>query len=360
MSLLITAEQRMLQDALEQLLSRHDPAAAEEAAERLWRQLSDELGVTGLYVPEEFGGAGGTFTDLAAVMEAMGRTLYSGPYLSSAVLAVHALLLSEDTAAQRAHLPDLARGHRLGSVIAPDLCSVDGRISAQAEGDRALLTGSASSVLDGVGADLLIVVAEMGDELSLFAVDASATGMTRVPLTSLDLRRSTAEVTFDGTPARQVGPPGAAAEIMPRLLQIASFAIAAEQVGGADRCLADAGEYAKVRYQFGRPIGSFQAVKHTCADMYQHVRSGHVAVRHAARCLDTGSPESAIAAAMAKAYCTEAYIACAAANLQIHGGMGFTWEENCHLHYRRARASAVLAGAPSRHRQWLADQLLTG
>ncbi|TDD52808.1 acyl-CoA dehydrogenase family protein [Saccharopolyspora elongata] len=355
MSLLITAEQRMLQDGLEQLLTRHAPP---DSGAELWHQLADELGVVGLCIPEEFGGAGGTFTDLAVVMEAMGRTLYPGPYLSSAVLAVHALLLSEDVAAQGDHLPNLARGRLLGTVIAEDLCEIDGRILATSNSGRVTLSGTASSVLDGLSADLLFVVAEDGEQQSLFSVDPSTAGTTRIPLTSLDLRRDAARVTFAEAPAQRIGPPGAAAEIVPRLRQIASLAIAAEQVGGASRCLDDACEYAKVRYQFGRPIGSFQAVKHACADMYQHVRSGHVAVRHAARCLDAGSPESPSAIAMAKVYCAEAYIACAAANLQIHGGMGFTWEENCHLHYRRARASAMWAGAPDRHRQWLADQLL--
>ncbi|MEU6264609.1 acyl-CoA dehydrogenase family protein [Saccharopolyspora shandongensis] len=360
MNLLITAEQQILQDSLEQLFSRYAPLTSDKTGEGLWQQLADELGVVGLCAPEQFGGGGGTFADLAVVMEAMGRCLYSGPYLSSAVLAVHTLLLAEDVAVQCDHLRDLASGHRIGAVIAQDLSDVAERISATSVGGGITLSGTASSVFDGGHAELLLVFAEEGDQQSLFLVDASAAGVTRMALTSLDLRRSAGEVVFRETPARRIGNPGSAAEIVPRLRQIASLAIAAEQVGGASRCLDDAREYASVRYQFGRPIGSFQAVQHACADMYQRVRSGHVAVRHAARCLDAGSPESATAAAMAKIYCAEAYLHCAAANLQIHGGMGFTWEEGCHLHYRRARASAMWAGGPDRHRQWLADHLLAG
>ena len=224
--------------------------------------------------------------------------------------------------------------------------------------DAATISGTATGVIDGADADLLIVAADAPHGPTLFTVDGPIAGLRRDPLVSIDLDRPMAELVLAGVPARPLGTVGGATPVLAALADVAQLALAAEQAGGARRCLGDAVAHATVRYQFGRPIGSFQAIKHACAEMYQRARSGHVAVRHAADRLDRGAADAGSAVALATTYCSDAYVACAQTNLQVHGGMGFTTEVDCHRHYRRARGSAALFGTPAQHRQRLADLLL--
>jgi len=214
--------------------------------------------------------------------------------------------------------------------------------------------------LDGHIASLILVVAQTGGGPSLFAVDGSASGLTRRKLETLDMTRKVAALEFAGTPARLIADEGAAAGILERTLWLAAIALAAEQVGAAQKCLDMSVEYAKLRVQFGRPIGSFQAIKHKCADMLLEVESARSAAYYAAWAAADGSDELPLLASLAKAYCSDAFANAATENIQIHGGIGFTWEHDAHLYYRRAKSTEQFLGSPSEHRDRLAQRLLDG
>ena len=207
-------------------------------------------------------------------------------------------------------------------------------------------------------ADLILVVAQADAGPSLFAVRGDAEGLTRRPLTTLDMTRKQAALTLDGVPAALVGTEGGAADVVTRTLRLAVVALAAEQVGGAQRCLDMSVEYAKIRMQFGRPIGSFQAIKHMCADMLLEVESARSAAYYAAWAAQDESDELPLVSSMAKAYCSEAYFRAAADNIQIHGGIGFTWEHDAHLYYRRAKSTELMLGTPGEHREIAAGYLI--
>jgi alkylation response protein AidB-like acyl-CoA dehydrogenase len=193
--------------------------------------------------------------------------------------------------------------------------------------------------------------------VSLFAVEGDASGLTRTPLSTMDQTRKQARLEFSGTPARLIGGEGAAAGALARTLDLAAVALAAEQVGGAQRCLDMSVEYAKTRIQFGRPIGSFQAIKHKCADMLLEVESAKSAAYYAGWAAAEDSDELPVVASLAKSYCSEAYFHAAAENIQIHGGIGFTWEHDAHLYFKRAKSSELLLGDPSYHRELLAQRI---
>ncbi|MBW2419162.1 MAG: acyl-CoA/acyl-ACP dehydrogenase [Deltaproteobacteria bacterium] len=326
-----------------------------------WQRMAEELGLTSLIVPEAHDGAGFGMVELAIVMEEMGRVLLCSPFLSSAVLATSALVLAADEAAQAELLPRLACGELRATLAfsetpAPwELSAIEMRAAAAAEGFT--LDGEKTFVLDGLSAELILVVARVGEETTLFRVEADAPGLTREALPPFDPTRKLARLSFDGTPAQRIAS-GDASEGIERALERGVAALAAEQVGGAQRCLDMAIEYAKTRIQFGRPIGSYQAIKHQCADLLVDVELAKSAAYNAAYNADFAAEESdesaGIAAAMAKSFCSEAYWRIAKRNLQIHGGMGFTWEHPAHLYLKRAKGSQLLLGAPGRHRARLA------
>jgi alkylation response protein AidB-like acyl-CoA dehydrogenase len=213
-------------------------------------------------------------------------------------------------------------------------------------------------VLDGHTAGLFLVAAATGAGPSLFAVQGGAAGLTRRPLETLDRTRKLARVELTSAEAVLVGTEGGAAATLTRALQVAAAALAAEQVGGAQRCLDMSVEYAKLRMQFGRPIGGFQAIKHMCADMLLEVESARSAAYYAAWAAAEDSDELPLVSSLAKAYCSEAYFRTAADNIQIHGGIGFTWEHDAHLYYRRAKSSELMLGTPSEHREIAATYLI--
>jgi alkylation response protein AidB-like acyl-CoA dehydrogenase len=329
---------------------------------KVWQQLAQQLGVTGLTVPEKFGGLGYGAVEQAIVLEEMGRALLCAPYLSTAVLAVQALLASGDAAAQEQFLPGIADGSTIATLAVPE---DDGRWSTGAlatraakSGDGWALDGTKSYVLDGHTAGLLLVAAATGAGPSLFAVQGGAAGLTRRPLETLDRTRKLARVELTSAEAVLVGTEGGAAATLTRALQVAAAALAAEQVGGAQRCLDMSVEYAKLRMQFGRPIGGFQAIKHMCADMLLEVESARSAAYYAAWAAAEDSDELPLVSSLAKAYCSEAYFRTAADNIQIHGGIGFTWEHDAHLYYRRAKSSELMLGTPSEHREIAATYLI--
>jgi alkylation response protein AidB-like acyl-CoA dehydrogenase len=328
---------------------RFDPA--------VWAQLADQLRLPGLAIPEQYGGDGFGLVELGVVMEEMGRALLCAPYFSTAVLAVQALLLADDQDACARYLPDIAAGRVTATLAVTEReGSWDpARVATEAreQAGRWVLTGRKTFVLDGTTADLVLVVARTAAGPALFAVDRA--DLRRRPMTTLDGTRAQAVVDLDAAPAVLVGQPGAASRIVSGVLDVASVALAAEQSGGARKCLEDSAEYARTRYQFGRPIGSFQAVKHTCADMLADVELAEATAREAARLHDT--PGFPAAAAAAHVYCSRAYLSVAMENIQVHGGIGFTWEHPAHLYFRRAKSSQLLLGGPAAYHERLLDRL---
>jgi len=292
----------------------------------------------------------------------MGAVLMCAPYLASAVLAAWALLASGDEAAQADLLPGIASGETIATVAVPEddgsWAPGEFRATARRSGEDYLLDGRKSFVLDGMIADLILVTASSEDGPALFAVGGDAPGLSRQAMQTLDMTRKQAALTLSGTPGRLVGRPGAAAEIVAQAIRGGVLALAAEQVGGAQRCLDMAVGYAKVRHQFGRAIGSFQAIKHMCADMLLEVESARSAAYRAAWSAADGAADLPLVASLAKAYCSEAYFHVAASNIQVHGGIGFTWEHDAHLYYRRARSAEVMLGTPASHREVVAGLLL--
>ena len=336
-----------------------DTEAGYDAA--VWTQMAEQMGLQGLVIPEEFGGSGYSFVELIVVLEEMGRSLLCAPYFSTVVLAANTLIHSGDDAAKADLLPGIASGETIATLA---FTEPNGRwdeagieATATAAGDGWTIDGTKMFVLDGHTADLVLVAARTGAGVSLFAVEGGADGLTRTPLATMDQTRKQAKLEFAGTPARLVGTDGGGWAVLERVLDLAAVALAAEQVGGAQMCLDMSVEYAKVRVQFGRPIGSFQAIKHKCADMLLEVESAKSAAYYAGWCAAELNDELPAVASLAKAYCSEAYFHAAAENIQIHGGIGFTWEHPAHLYFKRAKSSELLFGDPSYHRELLAQRI---
>jgi len=327
----------------------------------VWEQLSGQLSLPGLAIPEEYGGAGFGYVELAVVFEEMGRALFCGPYFSTVALAANALLTVDDEAARKELLPGIARGETIATLAVTEHDGAWREASiattAQSADGSWQLSGSKEFVIDGHVADLLLVVAKTSSGVSLFAVDHSAAGLERELVHTLDETRKLARVQLTDTPARLIGAEGDAWPVVERVLDLASVALALESVGGAQRCLDSAVEYAKVRVQFGRAIGSFQAVKHRCANMLVDVEGAKSAAYYAAWCAAELNDELTVSASLAKAYCTEVYANVTADNIQVHGGIGFTWEHPAHLYLKRAKSSELLLGDPATHRDRLGAHL---
>ncbi len=327
----------------------------------VWSQMANELGLQSLVIPEEYGGQGFTYVELTVVLEEMGRALLAAPFYSTVVLATNAILHSGDEAAKKELLPGIASGETIATLALTepngkwDLSGVEA--TATRDGDSWTIDGTKMFVLDGHVADLIVVAARTGEGLSLFSVAGDAAGLTRTPLATMDQTRKQAKLEFAGVPATLIGTDGGADEVLGRVLDLAVVALAAEQVGGAQKVLDMSVEYAKDRVQFGRPIGSFQAIKHKCADMLLEVESAKSAAYYAAWCAAELNDELPEVACLAKAYCSEAYFHSAAENIQIHGGIGFTWEHPAHLYFKRAKSSELLFGDPTYHRELLAQRL---
>ena len=343
--------------------TRYDPA--------VWAQLTEQLRLPGLAIPEEYGGDGFGPVELGVVLEEMGRALLCAPYFATVVLAAQALLASGDTDACARHLPGIAAGGATATLAVAesngswDPALISARAVRDGEGGEAgeggeggwRLTGRKSFVIDGTTADLVLVVARTVAGPTLFAVDGTAPGLAAESMETLDATRAMARLTLDAVPATLVGADGAGGRIMAKVLDFASVALAAEQSGGARRCLETAAEYARTRHQFGRPIGSFQAVKHKCADMLVQVELAEAASREAARLAAEGSADFPVAAGVAHVACSRAYMFTAMENIQVHGGIGFTWEHPAHLYFRRAKSSQLLFGGPAVYHERLLDRL---
>lgn len=312
--------------------------------EHAWSLLCEQVGIAGLAIPESYQGAGAGAAELAVVAAELGRELTPSCLLGSAVLGTQALLESGDEAACSRLLPALAEGT---SVAALAWVDTDGRWdpdTAACVADGEVLNGTAHYVLDGDTADVLLVVARIGEELGLFEVDPTASGVQRVHTPTMDTTRRLATVTLNSVQANRVGE----ADFRPALRRIRDLGcaiLAAEQAGAASRALEITVAYTKEREQFGRPIGSFQALKHRMADMYLLAETAHSAALAA---VEFTEDRSRLAAA-AKAYCSEALSTIAGEMIQLHGGIGITWEHSAHRYFKRAHASAQLFGRPHEH-----------
>jgi alkylation response protein AidB-like acyl-CoA dehydrogenase len=364
-------EHAELRAAIRKLLEQEAPigkvtAHAESAPgfdRQLWRRMAQEIGVAGLSIPERFGGSGATPHEESIVAEELGRSLACTPYLATVALAANLLLATGDEDACAEYLPAIAAGERTATVV---YRGADGGvgpssvpITAQQASDGWRLAGHAWFVVDGHSADLLLVLATTGaEQVGLFAVAGAATGLSRHRMTTLDHTRAQAKLVFDDVPATRVGELGAAWPSLERALLLATVAVAAEQVGGADRALEAAVAYAQLRVQFGRKIGSFQAIKHRCADLAVENDRARSAMVHATWAAVEGSePQLREAAAMAALVCGPAFVRAAQESIQIHGGIGFTWEHPAHRYFRRAKADLVVLDDRRRYQERLLTAL---
>ena len=385
MDFAFSPEQEELRRMVRQFLDKASPEAEVRrvmATERgydadAWHRMADELGLLGMAIPEEYGGAGAGVTELGIVAQEMGRSLFCGPFLGTVVLAAAALLESGDGAAQRRWLPAIAAGELIASLALP------GTLPRTDGGDREpaweaaarpasvlragvpdgwvpegwVLEGTAGFVLDGHVADLILVPAAAPEGTSLFAVRGTAPGLARTPLPAFDATRKHARLHFSGTPAALIGPAGGGAPALARVFDLGCVALACEQVGVAEGALDMARDYALLRTQFGRPIGSFQAVKHKLASVLLEVEAARSAAWYALWAADARPAELPAAASIAKATCSAAAYLATAENLQVHGGIGYTWEHPAHLYLRRATTSRMWLGDPDSHHERLLSQL---
>ena len=336
---------------------------------QLWKQIGAELGWTSVIIPEEYGGLGLSYVELIALMEVMGSALLCAPFFSSVCLGGNALLVGGTEEQKKQYLPGIAEGETRATLAATE---ANGRWDAagigaiaRKDGGDYLLDGKKTFVLDGHCADLLVVAARRegtsGEEgVSLFAVPADTPGVERRALPTMDQTRRQAEITLSGVrvPAEALmGEEGQGWTPLEKTLQLAAVALSAEQVGGAQKCLDMAVEYAKERVQFGRPIGSFQAIKHKCANMMVEVESARSASYYAGCVAAEDGEELPVVASLAKAYCSDAYFRCAADSIQIHGGVGFTWEYEVHLYFKRAKSTETFLGDAAYHRELVARRI---
>jgi alkylation response protein AidB-like acyl-CoA dehydrogenase len=380
--LLYSDTERELQSALRSvLLDRATPAAVLARTEQpdtadagLWHVIAADIGVAGLLIPEALGGAGASAKELAAAAEELGAAVAPIPYLGSAAAATAALLSSAHASAARpddtapspaaALLKQLATGDvtaalAVGFDAAPGAAIRSGaRVSGSKPGDAAdgitRLRGAIPGVADALHAGLLLVPAD-GVPDALYVVEANAPGVHRAPVVSLDMTRQLCDITLDDAPARRVAADADARAALGAGLTAGAVVLAAEQLGLAQRCLDMTVAYAKERHQFARPIGSFQAVKHRLADLWTAIAQARAASRYAAACLAAGDPDVPIATALAKSACSDVAVLAAEECVQLHGGIGFTWEHPAHLYLKRAKASSVGYGTPGAHRAALAD-----
>jgi acyl-CoA dehydrogenase len=326
----------------------------------VWRRFAGELGVAGIAVPERHGGAGSTFGDLAVVLQEAGRRLLCAPLLPSAVLGAAALLAAGDEAACALLLPGIADGSVVATLAGTGGPHAPVDVRGRDTGRGWRLDGVVDFVLHGAAADVVLVPAETAHGRTLFAVDGGATGLTRTPRTVLDPTRPQALLRFADVPARPVGAPGAGAAATERAYDVGRAALAAEQVGAIEHVLRACVAFVAERRQFGRPIGSFQAVKHRLADLLVELEGARSVAGYAAACVDAAPAELPLAAAVAQVACGDALELAAREYVQLHGGIGFTWEHPAHLYVRRARADAVLFGTAAGHRARVASLIGLG
>ena len=368
--LLYSDTERALTDSLSSLLadrgSLDKVLARTESAETyddgLWQAVAGDLGCAGLLIPERDGGAGASFREACSAAEALGSSVAPVPFVGSSVVATAALLSVASGAAT-----DLLRRMADGSLTVtlavpfactpgsgfPDAVRVAGARPGDAQTGIARLRGTVSGVADALPASVLLVPAD-GVPNALYRVDMSAPGVAKTPVVSLDMTRQLCDLSFDDAPGTLIAAGPTASQAVDAALTAGAAVLAAEQVGLAQRCLDMTLAYVKERRQFARPVGSFQALKHRLADVWVAVSQARAASRYAAACLACGDPDAKVAVAVAKAYCSEAAVHAAQECVQLHGGIGFTWEHPAHLYLKRAKADSIAFGTPDAHRAVLA------
>jgi alkylation response protein AidB-like acyl-CoA dehydrogenase len=365
-------EQEQLREVLRKFLGQKSP---ESEVRRLmqtpegydgavWKQLARELDLLGIIIPESYGGSGFGYLELSVILEEMGRALLCAPYFSTVVLAAGALLASGDAAACETFLPQIASGDLIATFAIPAGLPDDSPgVAAARQRDGYTLEGFADHVIDGHIADLIVVPATVdgGSSTSLFAVSAvqslPARLLRRTLRPSMDETRKIARLEFNHAPAQLIGELGSGREVTDSVRAKAAVALASEQVGICQWGLAASVGYAKTRVQFARPIGSFQAVKHKIADMLVALESAKAVAYYGAWAAQTDAADLDVIASLAKAECSEAALDVAAETIQVHGGIGFTWEHPAHLYFKRAKSSELLLGTPSYHRELICQAL---
>ncbi|TXK40295.1 acyl-CoA dehydrogenase family protein [Nonomuraea sp. C10] len=367
MSLIFTDDQKSLAETVRHFVAQRTPLpkvreviGGDQAYDQeVWSRLAGDLGLAGLTIPEEYGGAGATQADLSAALRELGAGLVPSPLLAC-VLTAGALLALDDEEAKREVLPRIAEGALVGALAVSEpgnrrWIPADPETTATGSGDAVTLSGAKVAVLNGAEAGVLLVQARGPQGVGLYLVERSAGGLTVTKDEVVDPTRSSATVTLDGAPARLVA--GDAVAALDRVADLANLAIASEQCGAMLACLTMTTEYAKVRYAFGQPIGAYQGVKHKLADMYNLWALADAALREATRAADEEPAKLGTAAAAARTLSSPGYLTSAKETMLLHGGIGFTWEHDAHFFYKNAIAGNVLAGDADYQQDRLADKL---
>lgn len=362
-------DQKQMRDAARKFLSEQCPPKAVRAVldgkaaydKQLWKGLA-EMGFLGVAIPEEFGGAGAGHLELCVIAEEMGRAIAPVPFCSTVYLAAEALLIAGSDAQKQKWLPKIAAGEAIGTLALFEGAGNPSPKAIKLAASGGTLNGVKKPVPDGAIADFAVVAARTGSagresDISLFLVDLKAGGVEVKELTNVDLTRGQAELTFKNCKAEPLGATGEGWGVITQVLDRAAVLLAFEQVGGADRALEMGRDYALDRVAFGRPIGSFQAIKHMLADMYVSATLARSNCYYGAWALSTNAGELPEAAAAARISATQAFQHCSKNNIQVHGGMGFTWEFDCHMYYRRANATALTLGSLSYWEDALIDRM---
>ncbi|GAM98885.1 acyl-CoA dehydrogenase family protein [alpha proteobacterium U9-1i] len=358
-------DQKSLKDQARKFLSEKAGAkvtrgvldnAAVSFDETLWRSVA-EMGWLGAAIPEEHGGLGLGRLELCVLAEELGRAAAPIPFSSTVYLFAEALMLAGSDAQKAAHLPKVAAGDTIGCFATSEGPGLATPSSIETTFSGGVLNGVKIPVTDGDCAHYAVVTAKEGAGVSLVLVDLTQAGVTRTTLKTLDPTRGHAKLEFKNAKAERLGAAGQGWELAEAVLDRAAVLIAFEQVGGSQACMEMALDYAKSRYAFSRPIGSFQAIKHKLADMYVAIEVARSNAYYGAWALSTEAAELPFAAAASRVAASDAYYLCSKENIQTHGGMGFTWEVDCHLFFRRAKLLAVQAGAPAVWKEKLVKRL---
>jgi alkylation response protein AidB-like acyl-CoA dehydrogenase len=322
----------------------------------LWKAVAGQ-GWMGAAIPEEFGGLGLGHLELCVIAEELGRAVAPIPFASTVYMLAEALMVAGDAGQKQAWLPKIAAGEIIGCLATSEGPGVVTAATLQSVVEGGKLSGTKIPVTDGDIADVALVLAKEGGKPGLFLVDLAGAGVTREALKTLDPTRDAAKLTFAGAPAQRLGAAGAGLDLLEQILDRAAVLLAFEQTGGADRCLEMAKEYALERYAFGRTIASYQAIKHKLADMYVKNELSRSNAYYGAWALNTNASELPVAASAARIAGSEAFWFASKENIQTHGGIGFTWEMDCHLYYRRSRQLSLVAGAPRVWKERLVSHL---
>jgi acyl-CoA dehydrogenase len=359
-------DQKMLRETVRDYLTEHAPLSLCRAvlesdathSEALWKGVA-ELGWLGTALPEEYGGAGFGRLELAVIAEELGRALAPIPFGPTAYLASEALLVAGTDEEKQAHLPKFAAGESIGTFAHAERPGQGADGAVETKFTRGKLAGTKIAVADGMAAHVAVVTAKVGKAIGLALVDLTAKGVSRTAVQSVDPSRSLATIRFDGAPAQLLGDGACGAATVQKVLDRAAVYLAFEQIGGAQRALEITREYTMGRYAFGRPIASFQALKHRLADVYVEIELARSNAYYGAWAVHADAPQLGVAACGARATATDAFELASKEMIQFHGGVGYTWEYDCHLFYRRAKYLAALLGGASEWREFLMQRLET-